>query len=152
MGGAPTGHNWRSARVPQLPAAPGQCLSAAHRFTLIDNKSPAALIPNPAPPNAASLLLEAADLLMPPLRTLWRQATSAATWLLVRLVGQAVALVRRGVQQGSSQAAAAAAAQGKPRSADQQRRQRRGRRRQAGPGDGGEQQGSGDQPVWALQG
>ncbi|PRW44374.1 DUF3685 family [Chlorella sorokiniana] len=41
---------------------------------------------------AASLLLEAADLLMPLLCTLWRQATSAASWLLVRLVGQAVTL------------------------------------------------------------
>lgn len=37
---------------------------------------------------------------MPLLRTLWRQATAAASWLLVRLVGQAAALVRRGLQQG----------------------------------------------------
>ena len=94
---------------------------------------------------AASLLLEAADLLLPLLRTLWRQATSAASWLLVRLVGQAVALVRRGVQQGSAQAAAAA--QGKQPAGEKQRRRRRRRQQQAG-----QEEGDGTQPGWAWQG
>ncbi len=58
---------------------------------------------------AASLLLEAADLLAPVLRTLWRRLSAAASWLLVQMVGRAVALVRRGVQQGSAMAAASAA-------------------------------------------
>ena len=87
-------------------------------------------------------------MLAPLLRTLWRQATAAASWLLVCLVGQAVALFRRGVQQGSQ--AAAAAAPG----ASQQRRP--GRRRQAqqaqgGPGEDAQQQQpvSGQQPGWA---
>lgn len=92
---------------------------------------------------AASLLLEAADLLLPLLRTLWRQATSAASWLLVRLVGQAVALVRRGVQQGSAQAA-----QGKqPAAEPRQRRQRQRRQQQAG-----QEEGDSTQPGWAWQG
>lgn len=110
---------------------------------------------------AASLLLEAADLLLPLLRTLWRQATSAASWVLVRLVGQAVALVRRGVQQGSGQAAAAGAAAGAGAQGMagahgeqplQQRRRRARQRRQAGQESGAEQQGGGSRPSWAWEG
>jgi hypothetical protein len=63
-------------------------------------------------PAAASLLLEGADLLSPLLRALWRRATAAVSWLLVALVGRAVALVRRGMQLGSSQAAAGAGGAG----------------------------------------
>jgi hypothetical protein len=63
--------------------------------------------PFPCPPAAASLFLEGVDLLAPLLRSLWGRAAAAASWLLVRLVGQAVALVRRGVQLGSSRGAQA---------------------------------------------
>ena len=84
-------------------------------------------------PAAASLLLEGADLLSPLLRALWRRATAAVSWLLVALVGRAVALVRRGVQLGGSQAAAGAGdAVGK-----QRERQRQQRTRGGGEGTGG---------------
>lgn len=75
-------------------------------------------------------MLEGADLLLPLLRALWAQATAAASWLLVRLVGQAVALVRRGVAQGMGAAAAASSGQpGHPQQQGQQRRQQQRRQR-----------------------
>ena len=78
--------------------------------------------------------MEGADLLSPLLRALWRRATAAVSWLLVALVGRAVALVRRGVQLGSSQAAAGAGAAG-----EKQPWQQQGQTRQPGTGGGGKQ-------------
>ena len=97
----------------------------------------------PACPTAASLLLEGADLLSPLLRALWRRATAAISWLLVALVGRAVALVRRGVQLGSSQASAAGAGA----AGEKQPRQQQGQTRQPGTGGGGKQAPGG--AVWA---
>jgi hypothetical protein len=86
-------------------------------------------------PAAASLLLEGADLLSPLLRALWRRATAAVSWLLVALVGRAVALVRRGVQLGGSQAAAGAGDAGGKQ--HEQQRQQQQRTRGGGEGTGG---------------
>ena len=55
-------------------------------------------------------MLEGADLATPLLRTLWRRAAAAARWLLLRLVSQAVALVQRGIRQGSQGAGASGSA------------------------------------------
>lgn len=80
------------------------------------------------PTPAASLLLEAVDLLSPVLRTLWGRATAAASWLVVRAVGEAVALVRRGIQLGRGGRGDGARGQ--------QRRQGQARRSEAEDGSG----------------
>jgi hypothetical protein len=81
---------------------------------------------------------------MPLLRSLWRQAAAGASWLLVRLVSQAVALVRRGVQQGSAAAAASSSQE------QQQQRRRAAKQRQRWQnGGGGGAQGTG--AGWAWQ-
>ncbi|KAK9815661.1 hypothetical protein WJX72_007540 [[Myrmecia] bisecta] len=55
-----------------------------------------------------SLLLEAADVLMPLFSALFKRVSAAVSWLLVRLIGRSLGLVYRGVKQslggkGSSQ-------------------------------------------------
>jgi hypothetical protein len=49
----------------------------------------------------ASLLLEAADLLLPVARTLWRRAAALLSWLLTAVVGRAAGLVFRGVRSAA---------------------------------------------------
>lgn len=94
-----------------------------------------------APARAASLLLEAADLLAPVLRTLWCQLSAAASWLLVQLVGRAVALVRRGVRQGSAApdsergSAQRRPAQQQQQQAQQKQQERRPKQRRERSGD-----------------
>ena len=83
----------------------------------------------------ASLAFEAADLAGPTLRMLWRRATALVSWLLVRLIGQALGLVYQGVRQSMA-----------PREPppQQQRQQQQERRQQGhqGPPRTGQQRGS----------